>query len=175
MTFQERVALWMQECFGPKISSDRRERNHRFLEEALELVQANGCSVEDARTLVEYVYSRDIGRVEQEIGGVMVTLAALCLASSQDMHDAGEKELARIWTKVEAIRAKQATKPTGSALPQKWNIRADIDNPNGPQFKQMREALIALAFHPAHKHTAMGRRARAVLTRTDDETDGWLK
>ena len=24
-----------------------------------------------------------------------------------------------------------------------WNIRADLDNPNGPQFKRMREALIA--------------------------------
>jgi hypothetical protein len=34
-----------------------------------------------------------------------------------DMNKAGEDELARIWTKVEKIRAKQAAKPTGSALP----------------------------------------------------------
>jgi hypothetical protein len=33
------------------------------------------------------------------------------------MYEAGETELSRIWTKVEAIRAKQAAKPTGSALP----------------------------------------------------------
>ena len=49
-------------------------------------------------------------------------------------------------------------------------IRADLDNPNGPQFKRMRNALSALAFHPAHRDTAMGRRARAVLKSTEDET-----
>ena len=47
----------------------------------------------------------------------MVTLAALCLAHGEDMHAAGETELARIWTKVEAIRAKQAAKPKHSPLP----------------------------------------------------------
>ena len=50
--------------------------------------------------------------------------------------------------------------------------RADLDNPNGPQFKRMREALSALAFHPAHKYTAMGRRARAALASAEGETDG---
>lgn len=47
----------------------------------------------------------------------MVTLAALCLAHGEDMHAAGETELARIWTKVEAIRTKQAAKPKHSPLP----------------------------------------------------------
>lgn len=47
----------------------------------------------------------------------MVTLAALCLAQGLDMQAAGETELARIWTKVEAIRAKQAAKPKHSPLP----------------------------------------------------------
>ena len=45
------------------------------------------------------------------------TLAAYCLAHGLDMHSAGETELARVWTKVEAIRAKHAAKPKGSALP----------------------------------------------------------
>lgn len=49
----------------------------------------------------------------------MVTLAALCLASGPDMHEAGETELARVWTKIEAIRAKQAAKPKHSPLPEK--------------------------------------------------------
>ena len=38
----------------------------------------------------------------------MVTLAALFLAHGIDMHSAAETELARVWTKVEQIRAKQA-------------------------------------------------------------------
>ena len=116
-SFQERVYPWMMECFGPAISGDSKERNHRFLEEALELVQACDCTTDEAHQLVDYVYSRPVGDQVQEVGGVMVTLAALCLAHGMDMHDAGEKELSRIWTKVEQIRIKQAAKPKHSPLP----------------------------------------------------------
>lgn len=116
-TYQARVQPWMMECFGAVIAGDREERNHRFLEEALELVQSCGCTASEAHQLVDYVYGRDIGDPAQEVGGVMVTLAALCLANDLDMHASGETELARIWTKVEAIRAKQAAKPKHSPLP----------------------------------------------------------
>ena len=116
--FQQRVQPWMMACFGPEISADSRERNHRFLEEALELVQSCGCTASEAHQLVEYVYGRPWGEPAQEAGGVMVTLAALCLANGLDMHACGETELARIWTKVEAIRAKQAAKPKHSPLPE---------------------------------------------------------
>jgi len=116
-SFQDRVQPWMMECFGPMIAGDREERNHRFLEEALELVQACGCTASEAHQLVDYVYGRPVGEPHQEAGGVMVTLAALCLANALDMHEAGETELARVWTKVEAIRAKQAAKPKHSPLP----------------------------------------------------------
>ncbi|WP_369952339.1 hypothetical protein [Ralstonia syzygii] len=116
--FQARVQPWMMACFGPEIAADAQERNHRFLEEALELVQACGATASEAYQLVDYVYGRPAGDKHQEIGGVMVTLAALCLAQGQDMHAAGETELARIWTKVEQIRAKQAAKPKHSPLPE---------------------------------------------------------
>jgi len=115
--FQERVQPWLLACFGEMIAGDREERNHRFLEEALELVQACGCTASEAHQLVDYVFERPIGEPAQEVGGVMVTLAALCLANGLDMHADGETELARIWTKVEAIRAKQAAKPKHSPLP----------------------------------------------------------
>jgi len=116
-SFQSRVQPWMMACFGAEIAADGAERNHRFLEESLELVQACGCTASEAHQLVDYVYGRPVGEREQEVGGVMVTLAALCLAQGLDMHAAGETELARIWTKVEAIRAKQAAKPKHSPLP----------------------------------------------------------
>ncbi|WP_255503068.1 hypothetical protein [Cupriavidus sp. UME77] len=116
--FQARVQPWMLECFGVEIAADAQERNHRFLEEALELVQACGATASEAHQLVDYVYGRPVGDKAQEVGGVMVTLAALCLAQGLDMHAAGETELARIWTKVEQIRAKQAAKPKHSPLPQ---------------------------------------------------------
>lgn len=116
-TFQERVRPWLLACFGEMIAGDREERNHRFLEEALELVQACGCSASEARQLVDYVFGREVGDPPQEVGGVMVTLAALCLANDLDMHDSAETELARIWTKVDVIRGKQAAKPKHSPLP----------------------------------------------------------
>lgn len=116
-SFQSRVLPWLHACFGPESTTDRSQRNHRFLEEALELVQANGCTADEAHQLVDYVFGRPIGETEQEAGGVMLTLAALCHASDLDMHEAGETELARVWTKIDTIRAKQAAKPDHSPLP----------------------------------------------------------
>lgn len=118
-SFQSRVRPWLLECFGERIAGDREERNHRYLEESLELVQAEGCTAEEAHKLVDYVYSREIGDPPQEVGGVMVTLAALCLANDMDMHDCGESELARITQPetVKKIREKQKRKPSMSPLP----------------------------------------------------------
>lgn len=116
-SFQHRVATWMQACFGPEISADRLERGDRLLEEVLELLQSGGYPAERVVALRDYVYARPVGEPAQETGGVMLTLAAYCDAHGIDMKQAAEIELARVWTKVEQIRAKQAAKPTGSALP----------------------------------------------------------
>jgi hypothetical protein len=116
--FQQRVYDWMLICFGEEISKDIVERNHRFLEEALELVQSLGCTKSEAHQLVDYVYDRPIGEPYQECGGVMITLAALVMAASLNMNECGEIELERIWTKIDKIRVKQASKPKCSPLPQ---------------------------------------------------------
>lgn len=116
-SFQSRVQPWMMACFGAEISADKLERGDRLLEEVFELLQSGDYPRERVRALENYTWSREKGEPHQEAGGVMVTFAAYCLAHGLDMHIAGEDELARIWTKVEKIRAKQAAKPTGSALP----------------------------------------------------------
>ncbi len=117
--FQDRVVSWATHCFNADPKSDVHERNHRFIEESLELVQACGTSRSEAHQLVDYVFDRDVGEKSQEVGGVMTTLAILCYVQDLDMVDCGETELARIWTKVEKIRAKQAAKPKHSPLPEK--------------------------------------------------------
>lgn len=117
-SFQERVAAWITACFGAEIGADRTERNHRFLEEALELVQSNGCTRSEAHQLVDYVFSRQTGEANQEVGGVMVTLSALCTASGIDLVAGAETELARVWSMIDTIRAKQAAKPRHSPLPE---------------------------------------------------------
>lgn len=116
--YQQEVNDWMQECFGPEISRDITERNHRFLEEALELVQSLNCTKSEAHQLVDYVFDRPIGEPFQELGGVMVTLAALSNASGLSMDYNGKMELQRVWEKIEQIRTKQASKPKHSPLPQ---------------------------------------------------------
>lgn len=118
-SFQGEVGKWALRTFGVKVASDNAQRNHRFLEEALELVQVAGCTAEEAHMLVDYVYSRPVGELEQEVGGVMVTLSALCFMRGVDMMRCGERELERICTPevVARIQAKQATKPAASPLP----------------------------------------------------------
>lgn len=138
VTFQERVDVWMDACFGETIKADRLERCDRFLEEALELAQTEASfTAERAYALVDYVFSRPIGEPKQEVGGVMVTLAALCNTFGIRIPNAAEAELARIWTKVEAIRAKQLSKPTGSALP----VPAE-KAPAGTQREMLRREII---------------------------------
>ena len=111
MNIQTRTQRWLIACFGPKAATDKVRRNQRFLEEALELVQACGTSKEEALQLIDYVYDREKGEVPQEVGGVMTTLAGLCTAQGVDMEEAAHIELDRCWTKVEKIRAKEAAKP----------------------------------------------------------------
>jgi len=115
--WQDRVHSWMRVCFGELIAANRIERNHRFLEESLELVQACGCTQSEAHQLVDYVFGRPVGEIQQEIGGAMVTLAALCNANLIDMETAGDTELARCWENIDRIREKQAQKPKHSPLP----------------------------------------------------------
>lgn len=117
-SYQRRVEQWLEACFPPQVRSDRGERTHRFLEEALELAQANGATREDALALVDYVFGRPTGEPSQEVGGVMVTLASLCSASEINMEDAGDRELERNWERIDLIRSKQQSKPHGSPLPQ---------------------------------------------------------
>lgn len=116
-TYQERVKRWLYACFGSAITYDQVERCDRFIEEAIELVQASGLGKDRVLALVDYVYSRPPGEKHQEVGGVMTTLAAYCIAHGIAMDEAAEAELSRIWGKVEEIRAKQASKPRGSPLP----------------------------------------------------------
>lgn len=115
--FQQRVHDWMLKCFGATIAVNRQERSHRFLEEALEVVQACGCTRHEAVQLVDYVYGRPVGDVHQEIGGALVTLAALSTAWSLDQEQCADLELDRCWKKIDLIRAKQASKPRFSPLP----------------------------------------------------------
>lgn len=139
-TFQDRVHPWLVRCFGEDFDQEHHEREARFLEEAIELFQARGKTFDDLISVAKYVFSRPPGDPRQEVGGVMTTLAALCIISRLDMHEAGEAELARIWEKADEIREKQARKPRHSPLPGADAGHRDIPNNWEPTEAQITSA-----------------------------------
>lgn len=118
MNFQKQADAWAVACFGENIARDKTERNHRFLEEALELIQAGGCTADEAHQLVDYVFSRPSGDLHVEIGDVMNTIAMLGTAHGIDIDSAAATGLERCWANIEKTRAKRAAKPKFSPLPQ---------------------------------------------------------
>ncbi len=146
VTFQPRVERWMAATFGHAISQNRLERCFRFFEEATELVQAGGMSIEDAHRLVDYVYGRPIGEVHQEVGGTMVTLAAFCSAYTISMSAAAEMELTRCWLMKEKIRQKQAAKAIrdqGLHSPLPGEIEAEADDQMPEEYTLERALTVA--------------------------------
>lgn len=111
--FQKRAAYWAKKCFGEFQATDTRERNQRFAEEALELVQACGMTKREAVGAVNYVYGRPLGEKRQEVGGTYTTLALLCQAHGIDMVGEGERDLLEIDNAetTERIRTKRMGKP----------------------------------------------------------------
>lgn len=120
--FQVRTVAWLRLCFGAAVATDVVERCHRLLEETLAAVQAGGCTRAEALSLVCYVYDRPVGVVSQEVGGVMLTLAAFCHAFQLDMALCGETELMRVWRLVDAIRLKQASERSSKPPPPKTAV-----------------------------------------------------
>lgn len=108
---QRRTHAWALETFGP-VALHPHERARRFLEEALELAQAQGVSAEEMHALVDYVMARPVGDEAQEVGGSMITL--LLLAEIRGLDALGEalREQARVEGPgmQERMRAKHALK-----------------------------------------------------------------
>lgn len=125
--FQQRAYNWALECFGEEIVFNKSERNHRFLEESLELVQSLDMTYSECQELVNYVYSREKGDPPQEVGGVEVTLATLCSVNTLDLNESADNELKRISNPdmMNKIRQKQANKPKGT-LPKPKSVTQQV-------------------------------------------------
>jgi hypothetical protein len=125
-TYQVKVSKWMLACFGQKVLTDSTLINPIFLEEALELCRVNGMKQEEAHKAVDYVYGLEkLGSISQEIGGVMVTLAALAGATRQDIVGAGLVELKRNWDNLDKIKMRLYYKAIDAMDPAK-QIQTDF-------------------------------------------------
>lgn len=111
LPFSQRAKIWALKCFGVNKVFNKKLRTHRFLEEAVELCQAGGCAEDEAIRVVKYVFSRPVGAIKQEVGGVMITLGVLCEILDADVYRCFETEIESAYRRIEAIHEKNLTKP----------------------------------------------------------------
>ena len=91
---QELVADWVSRTFGTEKNVPERAR--RLLEESIEVFQALGMQEAGAHDLVRHVFAKPPGRPSQELGGVFLTLLALCDALAVDAGEIEWRELRRV-------------------------------------------------------------------------------
>lgn len=98
-------------CFGDKEVASVPQRGLRLLEEALELAQACGVSIDMVDKVKDHVYSRPVGVITQEIGGVGVTLLVLASAMNVYADECEEAECIRLMeVPVEHFKARNKAK-----------------------------------------------------------------
>lgn len=115
--FQDQVKAMVYGCFGKKAASNINERQLRFCEESMELLQATGMDRQQIFEVVDYVYNRKPGMAYQEAGGVMVTLSALLSCIDLHLDGVSSEELTRVIANMDTIREKQKAKPAHIVSP----------------------------------------------------------
>lgn len=113
---QHEVAAWCVAAFGADQSASVPQRALRLLEEAVEAYQA-ACDFQDfdakaiAHALIDYVFSRPAGTLDQELGGIGVTVLALAEAANLDADVCEVNEIRRVMSKpLEYFAARNAAK-----------------------------------------------------------------
>ena len=116
-SMEQLTGKWMEKCFGTSpellaLKSSVTERVARIVEEMTELAQSEGITRDEVVRLVDDVYAREIGDPRQELGGVMICLAAYAYTKGFSLQDEWSAEYRRIGhpDKIEKIRARQDTK-----------------------------------------------------------------
>lgn len=107
---QQRFDAWLRDTMGSEIANDVGERNWRFAEEAVELLQACGMKVEDLLRVVATVYEKEPGDPAVEIGDVLCCLYPLATARGYCVETLAEHTLRRNYDNQERIRAKHVAK-----------------------------------------------------------------
>lgn len=95
---QYRVLTWAVDSFGA-IAKNRDERAARLVEEAMEVAQAENVPLEVIHRIADRIYSRPVGDLGQEIGGLGITILALCENSGIDFTEQTNREFERVLSK----------------------------------------------------------------------------
>lgn len=91
------VEKWVRTTFGDKMFENKEERAARIFEEAAELYQVFALGNRaKAHKIVDMVFDKKVGELHNEIGGVIVTLLALCANEGLRLDDMADKEITRV-------------------------------------------------------------------------------
>ena len=93
---QRVIHQWAADTFGQEVAWNREERVLRFIEEAIELAQAEGLPVERLIETVRFVYAKPQGSTVREVGQVGVTLLAFCEVAGIDADIEERAEMLRV-------------------------------------------------------------------------------
>jgi hypothetical protein len=108
---QNDVFAWTRAAFGVEHATSLPQRGLRLLEESIEAFQSAGGDADMAHRLVDFVFSRPIGELGQELGGVGLTLLALAAAAGRSADEEEVRELNRVLSKsAEEFAARNAAK-----------------------------------------------------------------
>lgn len=114
---QAKIFAWARQAFGIEQATSLTQRGLRLLEEAVEAFQAVNGSVSTAHKLVDYVFSRPIGALHQEIGGVSVCLLAIAAAAGLSADEEERREVSRVLAKpVKEFTARNEAKNSAGFL-----------------------------------------------------------
>jgi hypothetical protein len=91
------VEQWVRTTFGDKMFESKEERAARVLEEAVELYQVFGPGNRaKAHKIVDMVFDKKVGELHNELGGLIVTLLAVCGNEGLRLDEMANKEITRI-------------------------------------------------------------------------------
>lgn len=92
------VLQWAVDSFG-SIALNRDERAARMAEEAIEVAQVEGVPLEVMQRITARVYSRPVGELGQEVGGLVLGLYALAANAGVDIDAEFKREFDRVLSK----------------------------------------------------------------------------
>jgi NTP pyrophosphatase (non-canonical NTP hydrolase) len=124
---QQVVYHWGVAAFGVAHMESLPQRGIRLLEEAIEAYQATGATAETAHKLVDYIFARPPGKLEQELGGVAITLLALATTAGLSAEETEVKELKRVLAKPSAHFAKRNEEKNAAG----FNLVEPVEPANG--------------------------------------------
>lgn len=96
---QHHIFEWCAAAFGMDHATSTEQRGLRLVEEAAEAAQAAGCNPETLRKIIDYVYSRPAGELQQELGGVGLCVLAMAASARFSADIAENAECARVMAK----------------------------------------------------------------------------